>query len=74
MDEDGRWSWRSVKEAAEGASDSTFASRTDCIADAMRHGYLDLHADRSHPRRRNRTARAVLGVVSDYMTRKPAGG
>ena len=75
LDETGRWSWRGVDDAADRTSETTFASRTDCIADAMRHGYLDLRvADRLHHRRRNRVATGLLGVVSAYMARKPVSG
>jgi hypothetical protein len=69
----GRWSWRSVRDASRGASDRTFVSRTDCIADAMRNGYLDYRvADRSHHRKRNRTAGSLLDLVSARIARKPA--
>jgi hypothetical protein len=74
-DEAGRWSWRSVRDALRGASDRTFVSRTDCIADAMRNGYLDYRAaDRSHYRKRTRTAGNLLDLVSAHIPRKPASG
>ena len=41
QNENGDWCWKHVADdgnATEG--DKCFASRTDCIADAMRHGYL----------------------------------
>lgn len=41
QNEKGEWCWKHV--AATGftlESDDCFDSRTDCIADAMRHGYL----------------------------------
>jgi hypothetical protein len=41
VDKQGRWSWRCRRsEGAEAQSKHHFASRTDCIADAIRHGYL----------------------------------
>jgi hypothetical protein len=40
QDQDGRWYWRCISEATSSESDLRFESRTDCIADAMRHGYL----------------------------------
>ena len=41
-DGDGRWFWRyfSPEEMRESVQD--FSTRTDCIADAMGHGYLAL--------------------------------
>ena len=41
QNENGAWCWKHV--AGDGfveKSESCFHSRTDCIADAMRHGYL----------------------------------
>jgi hypothetical protein len=40
QDEQARWYWRCISEGTSTQSDQRFASRTDCIADAMRHGYL----------------------------------
>jgi hypothetical protein len=38
----GGWYWRSLKRGSQNArSACLFASRTDCIADAMEHGYLE---------------------------------
>ncbi|MEA3157467.1 MAG: hypothetical protein QOK44_5056 [Betaproteobacteria bacterium] len=40
-DKEGNWHWRSYRPAgAQAESRDSFESRTDCIADAMRHGYL----------------------------------
>jgi hypothetical protein len=36
-----RWYWRRLKRGSPAArSERVFRSRTDCIADAMTHGYL----------------------------------
>jgi hypothetical protein len=40
QDEQGKWYWRCISEPISAESDLRFESRTDCIADAMRHGYL----------------------------------
>jgi hypothetical protein len=40
-DRQGDWRWRSHRhDGACAESKAAFESRTDCIADAMRHGYL----------------------------------
>jgi hypothetical protein len=40
-DPQGDWRWRSRRhDGASAQSKIPFESRTDCIADAMRHGYL----------------------------------
>ena len=40
-DREGRWRWHFERDdLTRGESRETFQSRTDCIADAMRHGYL----------------------------------
>ena len=37
-----RWYWRCLKRGSQSACAAhAFASRTDCIADAMEHGYLE---------------------------------
>jgi hypothetical protein len=39
----GKWTWGVVRpDRSEGSSDSTFASLTECIQDAMRFGYVPL--------------------------------
>jgi hypothetical protein len=39
-DTHGRWNWRCRRsDGALGESKQCFRSRTDCIADAIRHGY-----------------------------------
>jgi hypothetical protein len=41
QDDCGMWCWKHVDAAGLATqSERCFASRTDCIADAMRHGYL----------------------------------
>ena len=41
QNEKGEWCWKHVADNGfTVGSDTCFASRTDCIADAMRHGYL----------------------------------
>jgi len=44
-DDAGCWRWRRIVgvEHREGPSPHGFVSRNDCIADAMRHGYLADH-------------------------------
>jgi hypothetical protein len=38
-----RWYWRRLKRGdPTGRSQEVFSSRTDCIADAMTHGYLGM--------------------------------
>ena len=45
----GHWGWQHTEpNGAERACVQRFTSRTDCIADAMRHGYLAF-AERSEP-------------------------
>lgn len=63
----GGWVWRRVGGAADCTSDRKFDSRTDCIADAMRHGYLESAPVESPQRRRNRH-KGWLGVVSAYVS------
>jgi hypothetical protein len=42
QDSSRRWYWRCLKRGAQSArSADAFTSRTDCIADAMEHGYLE---------------------------------
>jgi hypothetical protein len=37
-----RWYWRCLHRGSQSArSEQAFTSRTDCIADAMEHGYLE---------------------------------
>jgi hypothetical protein len=46
QDEDGKWFWRCYREdGTYSRSERTFDSRVDCIADAMRHGYLAYSLD-----------------------------
>ena len=45
--DDGRWYWCCFEDASITASPQSFASRTDCIADAIRHGYLALDPHRN---------------------------
>jgi hypothetical protein len=40
QDEQAKWYWRCISDGSSTESNPRFASRTDCIADAMRHGYL----------------------------------
>lgn len=41
QNESGEWCWKHVADSGHTLeSGKCFASRTDCIADAMRHGYL----------------------------------
>ena len=41
QNEKGEWCWKHVAESGFTVeSDTCYASRNDCIADAMRHGYL----------------------------------
>ena len=41
QDEEAEWCWRYVAPTGvETVGPASFSSRTDCIADAMRHGYL----------------------------------
>ena len=41
QNENGEWCWKHVGDDGNAMdSNKCFASRTDCIADAMRHGYL----------------------------------
>lgn len=41
-DDAGHWRWRHIGRVLQPGSESArgFVSRNDCIADAMRHGYL----------------------------------
>ena len=49
QDDSGGWCWRCFDDDAQTASDRTFESRTDCLVDAMRHGYLSTTASLGLP-------------------------
>src|SRR5689334_19318157 len=40
QDSEGRWYWICTSETSSSQSTGRFATRVDCVADAMRHGYL----------------------------------
>jgi len=47
QDEQGKWFWRCYQgDRTYSRSQHTFDTRVDCIADAMRHGYLALELTR----------------------------
>jgi hypothetical protein len=46
----GLWCWKHVDpEGVLSENEKCFASRTDCIADAMKHGYLSEHRRQAKP-------------------------
>lgn len=66
LNDKAQWCWKHV--APNGfmlESETCFASRTDCIADAMRHGYLS----RGGPSVRHGLAAAVAGRRLGEFTR-----
>ena len=66
QNEKGEWCWKHVAESGLTAESHTcFVSRTDCIADAMRHGYLA----RSPGMQRRGTATAMPWRRPSLMSR-----
>jgi hypothetical protein len=68
QDLQGLWRWLGVLHAGIRRSRTGFGSRSDCIADAMRHGYLTMPT--GEPQRHKR--RALAGPSKRHRARKAA--
>lgn len=65
QDHEARWQWRAIQSTRRAASKTGFSSRSECIVDAMRNGYLAM------PPIPRSTYREVFGAAEGPPLKSP---